>query len=106
MPAAVNTVSTGSGELGITIAQQKPQRVGALVEVDQQVTRLLGVNGANFSVTAVSRSDTARHDVAMVVRTLAFVVVQQVLVLVGLGPSPDTKDVEIGVPRARLEDAM
>jgi hypothetical protein len=22
------------------------------------------------------------------------------------GPSPDTKDVEIGVPRARLEDAM
>jgi putative transposase len=102
MPAAVNTVSTGSGELGITIAQQKPQRVGALVEVDQQVTRLLGVNGANFSVTAVSRSDTARHDVAMVVLTLAFVVVRQVLVLVGLGPSPDTKDVEIAVLRHQL----
>jgi len=56
----------------------------------------------NFSVTAVSRSDTGRHDVAMVVRTLAFVVVRQILALVGLGPSPNTKDVEIAVLRHQL----
>jgi hypothetical protein len=42
----------------------------------------------------------------MVVRTLAFVVVRRVLGLVGLGQAPDAKDIEIGVPRARLEDAM
>jgi putative transposase len=38
----------------------------------------------------------------MVVRTLAFMVVRQVLALVGLGPSPDTKDVEIAVLRRQL----
>jgi putative transposase len=38
----------------------------------------------------------------MVVRTLAFVVVRQVLALLGLGPSPDTKDVEIAVLRHQL----
>jgi putative transposase len=38
----------------------------------------------------------------MVVRTLAFVVVRQVLALVGLGPSPNTKDVEIAVLRHQL----
>ncbi len=38
----------------------------------------------------------------MVVRTLAFVVVRQVLGLIGLGPSPDTKDVEIAVLRHQL----
>jgi hypothetical protein len=42
----------------------------------------------------------------MVVRTLALVVVRRVLGLVGLGAAPDAKDIEIGVPRARLEDAM
>jgi putative transposase len=35
----------------------------------------------------------------MVVRTLAFVIVRGVLGLVGLGPAPDTKDVEIAVLR-------
>jgi hypothetical protein len=42
----------------------------------------------------------------MVVRTLAFVIVRRVLGLVGLGPAPDAKDIEIGVPRARLEGAV
>jgi hypothetical protein len=42
----------------------------------------------------------------MVVWTLALVIVRRVLGLVGLGPAPDAKDIEIGVPRARLEDAM
>jgi hypothetical protein len=42
----------------------------------------------------------------MVVRTLALMVVRRVLGLVGLGSAPDAKDIEIGVPRARLEDAM
>jgi putative transposase len=43
-----------------------------------------------------------RHDEAMVVRTLAFMIVRQVLSLVSLGPSPDAKDVEIAVLRHQL----
>jgi hypothetical protein len=43
-----------------------------------------------------------RQDEAMVVRTLAFMIVRQVLCLVGLGPSPDAKDVEIAVLRHQL----
>jgi hypothetical protein len=35
----------------------------------------------------------------MVVRTLVFVIVRRVLGLVGLGPAPDAKDVEIAVLR-------
>jgi hypothetical protein len=38
----------------------------------------------------------------MVVRTLAFVVVRRLLDLVGLGPAPDAKDVEIAVLRHQL----
>ena len=38
----------------------------------------------------------------MVVRTLAFMIVRQVLSLIGLGPSPDAKDVEIAVLRHQL----
>ena len=38
----------------------------------------------------------------MVVRTLAFMIVRQVLSLVGLGRSPDAKDVEIAVLRHQL----
>jgi putative transposase len=38
----------------------------------------------------------------MVVRTLAFMAVRQVLSLIGLGPSPDAKDVEIAVLRHQL----
>jgi putative transposase len=38
----------------------------------------------------------------MVVRTLAFMVVRLVLDLVGLGPSPEAKDVEIAVLRHQL----
>jgi len=32
----------------------------------------------------------------MVVRTLAFVIMRRVLVLLGVGPEPDAKDIEIG----------
>ena len=42
------------------------------------------------------------HDEAMVVRTLAFMVVRQILGLVGVGPSADAKDVEIAVLRHQL----
>ena len=42
------------------------------------------------------------QDEAVVVRTLAFVVVRQVLALIGLGASPDAKDVEIAVLRHQL----
>ena len=38
----------------------------------------------------------------MVVRTLAFMAVRQVLSLIGLGRSPDAKDVEIAVLRHQL----
>ena len=36
------------------------------------------------------------------VRTVAFVILRQVLGLIGLGPSPDAKDVEIAVLRHQL----
>jgi putative transposase len=42
------------------------------------------------------------QDEAVVVRTVAFMVVRQVLGLIGLGPTPDTKDVEIAVLRHQL----
>jgi hypothetical protein len=47
----------------------------------------------------------------MVVRTLAFVIVRRVLGLVGLGPAPDDKAVEIAVlssgwPRRQDEDGV
>jgi hypothetical protein len=42
------------------------------------------------------------QDERMVMRTLAFIVVRQVLRLIGLGPSPDAKDVEIAVLRHQL----
>jgi hypothetical protein len=44
----------------------------------------------------------ARQDEVMVVRTLAFVIVRQALCLVGLGRSPDAKDVQIAVLRHQL----
>jgi hypothetical protein len=39
----------------------------------------------------------------VVVRTLGFLVVRRVLGLVGLGPAPDDKDVEIAVLRHQLQ---
>jgi hypothetical protein len=44
----------------------------------------------------------AGQDEAMVVHTLAFMVVRQVLGLVDRGPSPDAKDAEIAVLRHQL----
>jgi hypothetical protein len=43
-----------------------------------------------------------RDDDLMVVRTLALIILRQVLGLVGLGQSPDAKDVEIAVLRHQL----
>jgi transposase InsO family protein len=43
-----------------------------------------------------------RDDEAMVMRTRAFVVLRRVLSLIGLGQSPDAKDVEIAVLRHQL----
>src|SRR5947207_2672338 len=45
---------------------------------------------------------SAGHDEAMVVRTLAFMFIRRVLGLVGLGSSPDAKDVEIAVLRHQM----
>src|SRR5690349_8761739 len=45
---------------------------------------------------------TGWQDEAGVVRTVAFVVVRQVLALIGLGQTPDVKDVEIAVLRHQL----
>ena len=44
----------------------------------------------------------ACQDGTVVARTLGFVVVRRVLRLLGLGPSPDAKDVEIAVLRHQL----
>ena len=42
------------------------------------------------------------HDEPVVLRSVAFVIVRRVLDLVGLGPTPDEKDVEIAVLRHQL----
>jgi hypothetical protein len=42
------------------------------------------------------------QDEAVMMRTVAFMVVRQVLSLIGLGPAPDAKDVEIAVLRHQL----
>ena len=39
----------------------------------------------------------------MLMRTVAFIVARRLLGLIGLGPSPDTKDVEIAVLRHQLK---
>jgi hypothetical protein len=44
----------------------------------------------------------ARQDETMVVRTLALMVVRQILGLVGCSRSPDAKDVEIAVLRHQM----
>jgi hypothetical protein len=44
----------------------------------------------------------ARQDEVMVVRTLTFMIVRQVLSIVSLGQSPDAKDTEIAVLRHQL----
>jgi putative transposase len=44
----------------------------------------------------------ARQAGVVVVRTLAFVIVRRLLGLVGLGPAPDAKDVEVAVLRHQL----
>jgi hypothetical protein len=45
---------------------------------------------------------SAGQDKAMVAHTLAFMLARQFLALVGIGPSPDAKDVEIAVLRHQL----
>ena len=58
--------------------------------------------GFKFSVSAVTWHDAERQDERMVMRTLMFIVVRRVLALIGLGPSPEAKDVEIAVLRHKL----
>jgi hypothetical protein len=48
IPAAMNTVSKTGGELGVAIVEQEPKPGRALVEVHQQVTRLLSNPGAGW----------------------------------------------------------
>jgi hypothetical protein len=50
----------------------------------------------------VTSHDVGWEDGSMVMRTLAFLVLRQVLGLVGRGQSPDAKDVEITVLRHQL----
>jgi hypothetical protein len=58
--------------------------------------------GCNFSVSAVTRYDAVPENGRMLMRTVAFIVVRRVLSLVGLGPAPEAKDVEIAVLRHQL----
>jgi hypothetical protein len=61
--------------------------------------------GCHLSASAVSSEDTKTvcgRLWVMVVRTLALVIVRRVLGLVGLGPAPDAKDIEIAVLRHQL----
>jgi hypothetical protein len=51
---------------------------------------------------AVTRDDAGREYGAVLVRTVAFLVVRRVLALARLGPSPDAKDVGIAVLRHQL----
>jgi hypothetical protein len=55
--------------------------------------------GCHLSARAVSRGDGIRQASVVVVRTVAFVILRRVLGLVGVGPAPDAKDVEIAVLR-------
>jgi hypothetical protein len=62
----------------------------------------VAVKGATSALEASPGTTSCWQDEAVVVRTLAFVVVRQVLSLIGLGQSPDAKDVEIAVLRHQL----
>ena len=63
--------------------------------------------GCNVIAWAVTRGDgELAGSVPVVVRTLGFLVLRRLLGVVGCGRTTDAKEVEIGVPRARLEDAM
>src|SRR6478609_7721401 len=53
-------------------------------------------------VLAVTSRDAGQQDEYMLMRTLTFIIVRRVLALIGLGPSPDAKDVEIAVLRHQL----
>jgi hypothetical protein len=60
------------------------------------------LKGATSASRLQAGSTPARQDEAMVVRSLSFMVVRLVLSVIGLGPSPDAKDVEIAVLRRQL----
>jgi hypothetical protein len=51
---------------------------------------------------AVTRRDAGLEDGCVLMRTVVFLVVRRVLALVGLGPAPHAKDVEIAVLRQQL----
>src|SRR6266545_3600692 len=50
----------------------------------------------------ISSDASAGRLTVMVARTLAFVIVRRLLGLVGVGPAPDAKDIEIAVLRHQL----
>jgi len=58
--------------------------------------------GCKFSLRGVSRDGLAWHPCVVVVRALGVVIVRRLLGLVGLGPAPDAKDVEIAVLRHQV----
>jgi putative transposase len=53
-------------------------------------------------VGAVSRHDAVGRLSVVLLRTLSFLIVRSLLGLVGLGPSPGARDVEIAVLRHQL----
>jgi transposase InsO family protein len=63
----------------------------------------LSVKGTTSAFGPSPGTTSGWQDEAVVVRTVAFVVLRQVLSLIGLGPSPDAKDVEIAVLRHQLQ---
>jgi len=75
-------------------------RAGLRAAVSVEVARW--PEGCKFTVGAVSRHDGDGKIRVVVVRTLGYLIVSRVAGLLGLGPSPDARDVEIAVLRHQL----
>jgi hypothetical protein len=60
------------------------------------------LEGYNLRALALSCGDVGWQDGVVVVRTLAFLILRRVLGMVGCGPAPDAKDLEIAVLRHQL----
>jgi hypothetical protein len=81
--------------------------VGSLIGIIVHLVSMFGGDpapeGCHLSDAALTSEDGLRQAGVMVIQTLAFVIVRRVLGLVGLGPAPDARDVEIAVLR-QLQD--
>lgn len=73
----------------------KPRRAAARADHRPMAPVAAPVWGGTSASRGSPGTMPGRQDEVMVVRTLAFMIVRQVLRLVGLGPSADAKDVEI-----------